>query len=75
MKLAAYPLDLDTVVAKTLEAFGPDRILFGSDSSALPRGWRRDLFDLQAAAFRKAGCDDEAMRKIFGGNLRRILGD
>jgi hypothetical protein len=74
VKLAPYPLDLDAVVRKALDVFGPERILWGSDSSVLPRGWRRDLFDLQTRCFRAAGCDDAAMRKIFGGNLRRILG-
>jgi len=73
MRLSTHALDLDLVIARTLDVFGPERILWGSDSSVLPRGWRRDLFDLQAAAFRRAGCDDTAMRAIFGGNLRRVL--
>ena len=74
MRLAPYPLDLEAVVRTTLEAFGPERILWGSDSSIFPRGWRRDIFDLQLEAFRNAGCDEKALRAIFGGNARRLLG-
>jgi predicted TIM-barrel fold metal-dependent hydrolase len=74
MKLAPYPLDLATVIRKTLDVFGPERILWGSDSSVRPRGWRRDLFDLQLEAFEKAGCTAAELRAIFGGNARRVFG-
>ena len=74
MKLSPYPLDIETVFHKTLDVFGPDRILWGSDSSVLPRGWRSDLFDLHVETFTRVGCDEESLRKIFGGNLRRLLG-
>lgn len=73
MRLSTHPLDLDTVVRKTLDVFGPERILWGSDSSVLPRGWRAELLEEQVRAFRAAGCDNIAMAKIFGGNLRRVL--
>ncbi|MCZ6794315.1 MAG: amidohydrolase family protein [Planctomycetota bacterium] len=73
MRLLPYPIDLETVVSKALDVFGPERLLWGSDSSVLPRGWRRDLFDRQLEAFEKAGCDDQALRAIFGGNARRLL--
>ncbi len=74
MRLLPYAIDLEAVVRKTLDVFGPERILWGSDSSVFPRGWRRDLFDRQLEAFEKAGCDDDALRAIFGGNARRLLG-
>ena len=74
LKLLPYPLDLEAVVRKTLEVFGPQRILWGSDSSVFPRGWRRDLFDLQVEIFEKAGTTEEDLHAIFGGNARRVLG-
>jgi hypothetical protein len=73
LRLLPYPLDLETVVRKTLDIFGPERVLWGSDSSVFPRGWRRDLFDLQLDLFQKAGLSDAQLRAVFGGNLRRLV--
>lgn len=73
MRLLDSRLDLVEVLRRTLEAFGPERILWGSDSSVFPRGWRRDLFEEQLPAYRQAGCSDDDLRAIFGGNARRIL--
>ena len=74
LRLLPYAIDLETVMQKTLAVFGSERILWGSDSSVLPRGWRRDLFDLQLECFTRCGCDGAALRAIFGGNARRLLG-
>lgn len=68
-----HPLDLTAVIRKTLDVFGPERILWGSDSGVLPRGWRRDLFDEQITCFKAAGCDHRALLAIFGKNARRLL--
>ncbi len=57
-----------------LEAFGPDRILFGSDSSHFPRGWVVAYFDEQYRALLELGVDEAALRKIFAGNALRLLG-
>jgi predicted TIM-barrel fold metal-dependent hydrolase len=73
MRLLDSRMDLVEVLRRTLEAFGPERILWGSDSSVFPRGWRRDLFEEQLPAYRQAGCDDDELKAIFGGNARRIL--
>jgi hypothetical protein len=75
MRLMGHPLTLDEVVRATLDVFGPERILWGSDSSAFPRGWRADLLATQLEAFEGAGCDRAAIEKIFGGNVRRVLGE
>jgi hypothetical protein len=74
MRLSAPPLELEAVLRAALEAFGPQRILWGSDSSVLPRGWRRDVFEVQLEALRRCGLDDESLRAIFGGNARRVFG-
>ena len=34
-----YPLTLEALIRKFYETIGPDRILFGSDSSWFPRGF------------------------------------
>ena len=70
----AQPLSLETVFGRALDVFGPDRILFGTDSSTFPRGWRDDLWTAQreALAALKVPAADQAA--ILGGNLMRLLG-
>jgi predicted TIM-barrel fold metal-dependent hydrolase len=64
------PLPLADVFRRAIDAVGADRILFGTDSSVFPRGWRRDVFEEQRNAMREAGIPaaDEAL--ILGGNAR-----
>ena len=64
---------LDDVFRQALAVYGPDRLLFGSDSSFFPRGWNRAVFDAQAAALERIGISQDDARKIFGGNLARLL--
>ena len=52
---------------------GPDRLLFGSDSSFFPRGWNRAVFDAQAETLLEFGIAAEDAAKVFGGNLARLL--
>ena len=73
MRTQPEDLDLATVFARTLTVFGPERILFGTDSSTFPRGWRTDLFEAQDAALGKAGADDAVKRRVFGANLDELL--
>lgn len=55
------------------EAFGPERILFGTDSSHFPRGWVRRYFEEQFRAAVEAGIPEEGLRRIFAGNALRLL--
>ncbi len=63
------------VFSKALQVLGPERLLFGSDSSFFPRGWNREVFDRQAQALETIGVDAAAAKAIFGGNLKRLLGE
>jgi predicted TIM-barrel fold metal-dependent hydrolase len=65
--------NLEQVFRKSLEVLGPERILFGTDSSWFPRGWIRNVFNVQTEAMVRAGIDDKAARGIFGGNLRKLF--
>lgn len=69
-----YPLTLDDLFRKAFETIGPERVLFGSDSSAFPRGFaRRYLHDqLRVCYTQNLAEDDIAM--VFGGNAARLLG-
>jgi hypothetical protein len=42
-------LTLDAVFRQALEVVGPDRLLFGTDSSFFPRGWQTPVYDSQRA--------------------------
>ena len=50
-----------------------ERILFGTDSSTFPRGWRTDVRDSQLAALEEAGANADQVERIMGGNLARLL--
>ena len=68
-----YPLTLDDLIRKFYETVGPDRILFGSDSSWFPRGFSIRYLQDQIRACRFMNLPDEALRKIFGGNAVRLF--
>ena len=73
MHTQAAPLDLEAVLGRALQVFGPERILFGTDSSVFPRGWRSDLHAEQLQALGRMGLDDVDCARIFGGNAARLL--
>jgi uncharacterized protein len=67
-------LDLKAVFDKTLQVFGPPRILFGTDSNVFPRGWRQDIFRQQVEILRDLNTTREAVELILEGNIVRLLG-
>lgn len=67
-------LDLKAVFARALEVVGPERLLFGTDSSFFPRGWHAGVFERQVTVLRELGVDAEGARQILGGNLDRVFG-
>jgi predicted TIM-barrel fold metal-dependent hydrolase len=66
-------LDLRTVFRRAIDLLGPERLLFGTDSSFFPRGWHRSIFDQQAKALYELGLDPPQAALIFKANLERIL--
>jgi hypothetical protein len=66
-------LDLRHVFRRALDAVGPKRLLFGTDSSFFPRGWHHQIFDEQARVLYELNLSEEDARAIFGENLLRIL--
>ncbi len=73
--LATMPgrVTLADAFRNALDVFGAERILFGTDSSTFPRGWRSDIRDVQLAALAQAGASDAQVAAIMGGNLARLL--
>jgi predicted TIM-barrel fold metal-dependent hydrolase len=66
-------LSLEAVFKQALAIAGPQRLLFGTDSSFFPRGWVRDVYAKQWALLDALGADDDAKARIFGGNFDRLF--
>ncbi len=67
------PLTLEEVFKRSLEVLGPERLLFGTDSSFFPRGWRKEIFDRQLAILDSLHVAEKDKALIFGENIARIL--
>jgi hypothetical protein len=66
-------LTLEAVFRQALEVAGPDRIIFGSDSSFFPRGWNRPVYEAQRAALAAVGADDNSVDRIMCRNFERLF--
>jgi predicted TIM-barrel fold metal-dependent hydrolase len=66
-------IELRGVFETALAVLGPQRLLFGSDSSFFPRGWHHQIFDTQANLLAVLGVEEADARAILGGNLTRLL--
>ncbi len=73
LRFQAGKITLADVFRRTLDVIGPNRILFGSDSSWFPRGWVHQVFDAQTQALAEAGASTEMVHAILGGNLRALI--
>ncbi len=66
-------LTLEQVFKTALDVVGPDRLLFGTDSSFFPRGWNREIYERQERALGDARALPDARVKILGGNFNRLF--
>jgi predicted TIM-barrel fold metal-dependent hydrolase len=66
-------LTLADVFRRAIAVAGPRRLLFGTDSSFFPRGWRRVIYGAQMTALDEIGVEAEACAQILGGNFNRIF--
>lgn len=67
-------LTLNDVFRQALAVVGPDRLIFGTDSSFFPRGWVKDVHDAQSRALGEIGASADVRAKIFAGNFDRLFG-
>ena len=61
------------VLRQAVEVMGAERLVFGSDSTFFPRGWRRDVFDAHLKVFDEAKLSAPQVASILGGNLEELL--
>jgi predicted TIM-barrel fold metal-dependent hydrolase len=66
-------LTLEQVFKTALDVVGPERLVFGTDSSFFPRGWHRTIYEQQRTALSAIGVADQVQRKIFGENFARLF--
>ena len=67
-------LTLKDVITRATKAYGPDRILFGSGSGLLPRGYRFDILDNQLKLVQEMRMPITHIKKMFFENLATLLG-
>jgi uncharacterized protein len=66
-------LTLEAVFRQAVQVVGPDRLLFGTDSSFFPRGWQSGIHEAQRQAMDAAGVDAGAREKILNANFERLF--
>jgi uncharacterized protein len=66
-------LTLAAAFERALAVLGPDRLLFGTDSSFFPRGWVKNVYEQQVATLDSLGVAADVKEKIFGGNFDRLF--
>ncbi len=66
-------LTLEQVFRTALDVVGPDRLIFGTDSSFFPRGWHKMIYDQQRTALNAIGAAEAVQKKIFGDNFARLF--
>lgn len=74
MRWVPEELSLTSVLRRFVETIGPERILFGTDSTALPRGFIKMYYDELQRACWALNLSQEAQDAIFYGNAARLLG-
>ncbi len=73
MRWMPYELDLETLFRKYRETIGPERILFGTDSSWFPRGFATAYLDEQVRAMVYVGYSESEVDAVLYGNAARLL--
>jgi len=68
-----FEIDLRGLFRKAIKAVGPDRLIFGSDSSYFPRGFSVPYLRAQLKACRSIGLEDGSIEKIFCKNAAKLL--
>ena len=66
-------LTLRHVFAQTLAVLGPERLLFGTDSSFFPRGWHAAIRDAQIAVLEELAVPPVDQQAICAGNFDRLF--
>ena len=76
MTYLPYDIDLKQIFRKMISTGGSHKVLFGTDSTFFPRGWRINVLEAQVQACNELKADgiitDEDLYKIFYGNIKEM---
>lgn len=73
VKWMPYSLTVQDLFKKYYETIGPERIIFGTDSSWFPRGFVKQYFEEQMRDCVELGMYDKDIENIFRNNILRLL--
>lgn len=73
MEFLPYEITLDQVFKKVINASGADHLIFGTDSTDFPRGWRQPIYLNQLAVCNQIEMTQEEVNGVFFNNLEKIL--
>jgi predicted TIM-barrel fold metal-dependent hydrolase len=80
MKYLPYDLDIRKIFERALTAGGAEKVIYGTDSTFFPRGYRINILEQQYEAVRslsegpEALVSEEDIDAIFRGNILRLNG-
>ena len=76
MKYLPYDIDLKQIFRKMITTGGSHKVLFGTDSTFFPRGWRINILEAQFQACNELKTDgvinEEDVYNIFYGNIKEM---
>lgn len=76
MKYLPYDIDLKQIFRKMITTGGSHKVLFGTDSTFFPRGWRINILEAQVQACNELKADgiitDDDIYNIFYGNIKEM---
>ncbi len=73
MEYLPYQINLIDVFKRVIDVKGVEKLIFGTDSTHFPRGWRQAIFQNQLSVCNQLGLKQEEIDKIFYGNLERLI--
>jgi len=73
MRWMPEELTLKDLFRKAVETIGPERLIFGTDSSYFPRGFAEEYLREQLRVCYDMGLDETSIRRIFHDNAAELL--
>jgi len=78
MKYMPYDLDIKQIFKKAITTGGSYKVLFGTDSTFFPRGWRINILEAQYNACKELEADgiikEEDINRLFYSNILELTG-
>ncbi|HWI65677.1 MAG TPA: amidohydrolase family protein [Symbiobacteriaceae bacterium] len=74
MQWLPYEMNTQLALRKFYETIGPERIIFGTDSSWFPRGFSYRYLQDQVRDVRQMNWKQDDIALVFGGNAARLYG-